>query len=67
VKAASYAQVSLTSYSGHKADLSSVWWVRHKLLAQPPGRGLVATPHDLTNGGANFQTWFAPNSAHSSR
>lgn len=64
VKAAAYTGVRLTSYSGHRDDLSS-WWMRHKLLAQPTGRGMVAIPHDLT-GGADFQTWFVPKSAHSS-
>jgi hypothetical protein len=64
VKAAAYRYVNLASYSGHHDDLSS-WWVRHKLLAQPPGRGLVAIPHDLTGGGAGFQTWFAPKNAQS--
>lgn len=66
LKLATYSDVSLTSSNGHTADLSSVWWVRHKLLAQPPGRGQVATSHDLTNGGANFQTWFAPKGAQGS-
>jgi hypothetical protein len=63
-KAAAYTAV-LTSYSGHRDGLSS-WWVHHNLLAQPPGRGRVAAPHDLTNGGYGFQTWFAPKSAQRS-
>ena len=46
-------------------DLSS-WWLHHKLLAQPPGGGLVATPYNLTHGGRDFQTWFVPRSAQSS-
>jgi len=62
VKAAKYTQVRLTSYSGHTDDLSS-WWMRHKLLAQPHSRGLVAIPHNLYNGGEDFQTWFVPKSA----
>ena len=62
VNLAAYTGVSLTSYSGHKADLTS-WWVCHKLLAQPSSRGLVAIPHGLTGGGASFQTWFVPKSA----
>ena len=61
---AAYTGVSLTSYSGHKADLTS-WWVCHKLLAQPSSRGLVAIPHGLTGGGASFQTWFVPQSGQS--
>ena len=65
VKAAHYTDVHLTSYSGHRDDLSS-WWMHHKLLALP-GRSLVAFPDNLANGGANFQTWFAPKSGqHSS-
>ena len=62
MQAAAYTFVWLTSYSGHRDDLSS-WWFHHNLLAQPPGRGLVATPHDLTDGGHDFQTWFAPKNA----
>jgi hypothetical protein len=63
VKAAAYTGVHLTSYSGHRDDLSS-WWMHHKLLALH-GRSLVAFPNDLTNSGGNFQTWFAPKSAQS--
>jgi len=62
---ATYTRVHLTSYSGHKATLWS-WWMHHKLLAQPPGRGLVAIPHDLTGGGTVVQTSFVPKSAQSS-
>ena len=65
MKLAVYTEVSLTSYSGHTDDLSS-WWMRHKLLDHPYGRRLIATPHDLTNSGANFQIWFAPKNAQSS-
>jgi hypothetical protein len=39
--------------------------MHHKLLALP-GRSLVAFPNNLTNSGANFQTWFAPKSAQGS-
>jgi len=66
VKLASYTRVHLTSTSDHGDDLSSSWWMRHKLLAQPPGRGLVAIPHDLTDRGASLQTWFVPKSAQGS-
>ena len=62
VKAAVYHNVRLTSYSGHKGDLSS-WWVHHKLIAKPSGHARVAIPHDLFNSGASFQTWFVPRSA----
>jgi hypothetical protein len=64
--AASYT-VSLTSYSGHRDDLSS-WWVHHKLLAntgQQSGSDWVAIPHNLTDGGAHFPTWFVPASGQS--
>jgi hypothetical protein len=62
VKIAGYFGVKLTSYSGHTATLVS-WWVHHKLLAQPSGRAPVATPGNLSNGGASCQTWFVPKSA----
>jgi hypothetical protein len=64
-KVAAYSNVQLTSYSGHTATLWS-WWTHHKLLAnteQQSGSDWVAIPADLTNGGANFQTWFVPQSA----
>jgi hypothetical protein len=64
-KVAAYTGVALTSYSGHTATLWS-WWTHHKLLAnteQQSGSDWVAIPTDLTNGGANFQTWFVPQSA----
>jgi hypothetical protein len=63
-KAAAYTNVALTTYSGHASTLWS-WWVHHKLLAntgQQSGADWVAVPTDLTNGGANFQTWFVPQS-----
>jgi hypothetical protein len=66
-KIAAYSNVALTSYSGHTATLWS-WWVHHKLLAntgQQSGSDWVAIPADLTNGGANFQTWLVPQSAQS--
>ena len=62
MKIAGYFGVKLTSYSGHTATLVS-WWVRHKLIAQPPGGAQVATPRNLSNGGASFQTWFVLKSA----
>ena len=65
VKVAAYTDVWLISYSGHQATLSS-WWVNHKLLAntgQQSGSDWVAIPHNLTGGGASFQTWFVPKSA----
>jgi hypothetical protein len=65
VKAATYTNIWLTSYSGHQAPLWS-WWMHHKLLAQPPGRGQVATPRDLYSGGHDFRTWFVPKSAQGS-
>jgi hypothetical protein len=65
VKIAGYFGVKLTSYSGHTDGLSS-WWVHHKLLAQPSGRDLVAIPHNLTNRGHDFRTWFVPKGAQSS-
>jgi hypothetical protein len=65
VKAAAYTQVRLTSYSGHTDGLSS-WWMRHKLLAQPYSRGLVAIPHNLTSKGHDFRTWFVPKNPQSS-
>ena len=61
-KTAAYSNVSLTTYSGHTSTLWS-WWVHHKLLAntgQQSGSDWVAIPADLTNGGANFQTWLVP-------
>jgi hypothetical protein len=64
-KIAAYSNATLTTYSGHTSTLWS-WWVHHKLLAnteQQSGSDLVAIPTDLTNGGANFQTWFVPQSA----
>jgi hypothetical protein len=64
-KVAAYSNVQLTSYSGHTATLWS-WWTHHKLLAnteQQSGSDWVAIPTNLTNGGANFQTWFVPQSA----
>jgi hypothetical protein len=67
-KIATYNNVALTTYSGHIATLWS-WWVHHKLLAntgQQTGSDWVATPGDLTNGGASFQTGFVPQSAQSS-
>ena len=57
-----YNDVSLTTYSGHTASLSS-WWVHHKLLAntgQQSGSDWVAVPADLTNGGSRFETSFVP-------
>jgi len=63
-KAAAYSNVTLTTYSGHTSTLWS-WWVHHKLLAnteQQSGSDWVAVPTDLTSGGANFQTWFVPQS-----
>jgi len=64
VKSAVYTGIRLTSYSGHKDDLSS-WWMHHKLLALAD-RNLVAFPDNLAGGGASFHTWFAPKSAQSS-
>ena len=61
-KAAAFSNVSLTTYSGHTSSLWS-WWVHHKLLVntgQQSGSDWVAIPADLTNGGANFQTWLVP-------
>jgi hypothetical protein len=61
-KAATYSNVGLTTYSGHKSTLWA-WWVHHPLLAntgQQSGSDWVAIPTDLTNGGANFQTFFVP-------
>ena len=66
-KAAAYTGVALTTYSGHTSTLWS-WWVHHKLLAnteQQSSSDWVAIPADLTSGGANFQTWFVPQSAQS--
>jgi hypothetical protein len=62
---AAFSNAALTTYSGHTSTLWS-WWVHHKLLAnteQQFGSDWVAIPTDLTNGGANFQTWFVPQSA----
>jgi hypothetical protein len=63
-KVAAYSNVALTTYSGRTSTLWS-WWVHHKLLAnteQQSSAGWVAVPTDLTNGGANFRTWFVPQS-----
>ena len=57
VKIAAYNNVRLTSYSGHTATLWS-WWVHHKLLAFQSSGDLVAAPSNLTNGGADFRTFF---------
>lgn len=62
-KIAVYSDV-LLSTARHSGTLWSTW-VHHKLLAnteQQSGHDWVAIPHDLTNGGANFQTWFVPQS-----
>jgi hypothetical protein len=56
LKIAAYNNVRLTSYSGHTATLWS-WWVHHKLLAFQASGDLVAAPNNLTNGGADFQTF----------
>ena len=64
-KAAAYTGASLITYSGHQSSLWS-WWLHHKLLAnteRQSGSDWVAIPADLTNGGANFQTWFVPQSS----
>jgi hypothetical protein len=64
MKAATYSNVGLTTYSGHTSTLWS-WWVHHKLLAntgQQSGSDWVAIPTDLASGGASFQTWFVPQS-----
>jgi hypothetical protein len=61
---AAFSNVGLTTYSGHTSTLWS-WWVHHKLLAntgQQSGSDWVAIPTDLTSGGANFQTFFVPQS-----
>jgi hypothetical protein len=61
-KIAVYSKASLITYSNHHSSLWS-WWVHHKLLAntgQQSGSDWVAIPTDLTNGGANFQTFFVP-------
>jgi hypothetical protein len=63
-KVAAYSRVALTTYSGHTSTLWS-WWVHHQLLAntgQQSGSDWVAIPTNLTGGGANFQTWFVPQS-----
>lgn len=63
-KAAVFSNVSLATYSQHVSTLQS-WWTHHKLLAdtgQQSGSDRVAIPTDLTSGGANFQTWFVPQS-----
>jgi hypothetical protein len=62
MKAATYSNVGLTTYSGHTSTLWS-WWVHHKLLAntgQQSGADWVAVPTDLANSGASFQTFFVP-------
>jgi hypothetical protein len=64
VKVATYLYARIASFSVPDASLSR--WVHHKLLAQPPRRDLVASPHNLTHYGDNFQTWFVPKSAPSS-
>jgi hypothetical protein len=64
MKAATYSNVGLITYSGHASTLWS-WWTHHKLLAntgQQSGSDWVAVPTDLTSGGASFQTWFVPQS-----
>jgi hypothetical protein len=68
VRAATYNNVSLTTYSGQVSTLRSSW-VHHKLLAnteQQTGNDWVAVPTDLFNAGASFQTWFVPQSAQRS-
>jgi hypothetical protein len=68
VKTATYHNVPLITYSGHRSTLRS-WWVHHKLLAntgQQSGSDWVAKPANLYNGGASFQTWFMPRSAEGS-
>jgi hypothetical protein len=63
-KIAVYSKASLITHSNHHSSLWS-WWVHHKLLAntgQQTGSDWVAIPTDLTNGGANFQTVFVPQS-----
>jgi hypothetical protein len=63
-KIAAFSYVNLETYSEHSSTLWS-WWVHHKLLAntgQQSGSDWVAVPTDLTDGGANFQTWFVPQS-----
>jgi hypothetical protein len=64
LKAAAYSNASLTTYSGRTSTLWS-WWVHHKLAntGQQSGADWVAIPTDLTNGGANFQTWLVPQNA----
>ena len=62
VKVAAYSDVTLTSYTGHTATLSS-WWANHRLLAntgQQSGSDWVAVPSGLSYGGAYFQTLFVP-------
>jgi hypothetical protein len=64
VKVEAYRGVQLVTYSGHASTLWS-WWTHHKLLAntgQQSGADWVAIPTDLTNDGANFVTWFVPQS-----
>ena len=56
VKIAAYTNVRLTSSSGHTAALWS-WWVHHKLLAFQSSGDLVAAPNNLSNSGADFQTF----------
>jgi hypothetical protein len=66
-KIAAFSGVNLETYSEQSSTLWS-WWTHHKLLAnteQQSGSDWVAIPADLTNGGANFQTWFVPQSAQS--
>jgi hypothetical protein len=63
-KIAAYSDASLATYTGHISTLWS-WWVHHPLLAnteQQSAADWVAIPTNLTNGGANFQTWFVPQS-----
>jgi hypothetical protein len=64
-KIAAYSDATLITYSGHQSSLWS-WWTHHQLLAntgQQSGSDWVAIPTDLTSGGANFQTFFVPQSA----
>ena len=56
--------MALATYRPHGSTLRS-WWTHHKLLAntgQQSGSDRVAIPTDLTSGGADFQTWFVPQS-----
>jgi hypothetical protein len=66
-KIAVYSKASLITYNNDHSSLWS-WWVHHKLLAnteQQSSSDWVAIPGDLTNGGANFQTRFVPQSGQS--